>query len=1068
MPLDFQPLPLAEAWTRFRATPFLTLGVESRADWVANGVLYVPLGLLGARALAGWGRLAGGGVALALAVLLAFAVEFTQLFFPPRTVSQNDLIAETIGATVGVLAAGALTPWLARWRAAWSRDAALILTLALCAYALLYLLYALFPYDVLLSRAELADKLYSPMWNVLLARPEGFSWLRAALLWGVELVLAVPLGVLLACWVPARRAVPVALAAGAVLGVALELAQLLIASGVTQGVSVVSRALGVAAGAWALNAWRPDSPARLRALLQRHASWWVPLWGLTLLAAAGWGRHDWGGFDRVLQSWADLRFLPFYYHYWTTEAVALTSLASTVVMYAPLAVLAWATRTPARGMAWVAGALAVVVEAGKLPWLVIRPDPTNVLIAVASVALLTAALRRLERGWGRPAGSPPRAAEAVPVAATQPAAAAAGASGAAATVRAAAPVGAVARSLSAAALAVALAAAWQWPVAAPVLVAGLLAVFAAVAWRPALLLVLVPAAWPVLDLGAWTGRVFVDEFDLFMAAVLAGVVWRCGLPRWRAGGWPWSVVAFGASVVLSALWALRAWEGPDPNQFAHLHSPFNGLRIAKGAVWALAFTLAVRRLELQPTALTTALARGVALGLAMTVAWVLWERAAMVGLLDFDAEYRVTGPFSIMNKGGAYIECYLAVAAALVLAWGRRWGPQAPDDGTAGRWALPGGVVTMGLLLAGTAYAVMVTYSRNGYAALAAGGVAVLALAVLQSRGARGRATVLALGVVALIGVVAAPVLAGAFARDRLAATAEDFQVRWNHWAAALSLRDEGVATAVLGMGTGTFPVTHYWRSRDERRAASWRLEPGDGNAFVRLGPGATVYFEQIVDVDAARALTLTMNVHSAAGAPRLALSWCRKTTLTSSDCEGAEVKGIEAPGLWQTQDAELAPLPPPRNLAAAAVPLKLALHTPADGPAVDVDNVSLFVKDATGAERGVNLLRNGGFSQGLDHWHWSTNADPPWHIHSLPVGVLFDQGWLGVLALVLLLTTALLRGLRRVLDGRPLALAGLAGIVAFLVSGGLNTLIDEPRFLMLFLLLAGLAAGPRAAGTSR
>jgi hypothetical protein len=39
VPLEFRALPLDEAWSRFQHMPFLDLGLGSRADWVANGVL---------------------------------------------------------------------------------------------------------------------------------------------------------------------------------------------------------------------------------------------------------------------------------------------------------------------------------------------------------------------------------------------------------------------------------------------------------------------------------------------------------------------------------------------------------------------------------------------------------------------------------------------------------------------------------------------------------------------------------------------------------------------------------------------------------------------------------------------------------------------------------------------------------------------------------------------------------------------------------------------------------------------------------------------------------------------
>ena len=44
VPLDFHYRPLAAAWDAFLQTPYLHLDVGSRADWVANILLYIPLG----------------------------------------------------------------------------------------------------------------------------------------------------------------------------------------------------------------------------------------------------------------------------------------------------------------------------------------------------------------------------------------------------------------------------------------------------------------------------------------------------------------------------------------------------------------------------------------------------------------------------------------------------------------------------------------------------------------------------------------------------------------------------------------------------------------------------------------------------------------------------------------------------------------------------------------------------------------------------------------------------------------------------------------------------------------
>ena len=46
VPLRFRARPLDEAWAYFQQIPYLELGIGSRADWVANILLFVPLAFL--------------------------------------------------------------------------------------------------------------------------------------------------------------------------------------------------------------------------------------------------------------------------------------------------------------------------------------------------------------------------------------------------------------------------------------------------------------------------------------------------------------------------------------------------------------------------------------------------------------------------------------------------------------------------------------------------------------------------------------------------------------------------------------------------------------------------------------------------------------------------------------------------------------------------------------------------------------------------------------------------------------------------------------------------------------
>ena len=121
VPLNYTPLPLGEALERFSRIPFLSLGIDSRADWVSNILLFIPVSYLWIATLTVNSRNVFWKILASLAVvffstILSISIEFTQLWFPPRTVFQNDIFAETIGGIIGValwlMIGQVLTEWI--------------------------------------------------------------------------------------------------------------------------------------------------------------------------------------------------------------------------------------------------------------------------------------------------------------------------------------------------------------------------------------------------------------------------------------------------------------------------------------------------------------------------------------------------------------------------------------------------------------------------------------------------------------------------------------------------------------------------------------------------------------------------------------------------------------------------------------------------------------------------------------------------------------------------------------------------------------------------------------------
>ncbi len=418
VPLNFQPLPWTEALRLLTQAPMLNLGAAQRADWVANGVLYFPVGFLGAAVMMGhhpgaWRKQLALVAALALGMALALVVELAQTAVPGRTVSRNDLLAEILGSALGAAAAWAGTRPLRTLLAALQAGGTALWRVLGPAYVLAYLGLALFPFDLLLSIPELARKLQRPYVAWWMVGPDSGAgpWRQWAKL-AAEVLAVLPIGLYGAFLQAGRPSLPnhrltrplAAFAAGLGLGLAIEVAQLLLVSGVCQGVSVLTRGLGWAAGA-ALMGWRAVPHAEtLRAALRRASAPLLAAHATLLALNAGWPQAPWLPLDQAWQRLQDnVRFVPLYYHYFSSESHALVSLLVVAASHAPLGLMGWAWHVQPGVTAGCAALLVAVNETGRLMAVATRPDPSNLLIAAAAAwalhrLALIATPRRLPPG----------------------------------------------------------------------------------------------------------------------------------------------------------------------------------------------------------------------------------------------------------------------------------------------------------------------------------------------------------------------------------------------------------------------------------------------------------------------------------------------------------------------------------------------------------------------------------------------------------------------------------------------------------------------------------------------
>lgn len=402
VPLDFRPRPLDAAVKDFYNIRYLKLGAASRADWVANILLYMPLAYLWLGALTRDGRVFLQAflsiIVFCFCVGLSVAIEFTQQFFPPRTVSLNDLIAEVLGTAAGIVlwwASGQRLRRLFELVTSQGRSAAYAGSIL---YSSAYLVFSLFPFDFLISAQEINRKLTSDYFSWMPSPARCGEGLRCGAKMVAEAAAVAPLGLLLSFlsgksgW----RLIKSGASIGFWLGLVIESLQFFLASGVTLVASVFTRIAGVAGGAAAGALLSRISPWPLLYLLAP----WMPMTGLLyvvlLFAVTLLGKGPMLSLDQGLGRLNEIYFMPFYYHYYTSESAAMTSLISVASMFLPIGILYWLWRVVrireflARGAVQVgllSALLAASLETSKLFFGGARPDPTNVIIASVAAAV---------------------------------------------------------------------------------------------------------------------------------------------------------------------------------------------------------------------------------------------------------------------------------------------------------------------------------------------------------------------------------------------------------------------------------------------------------------------------------------------------------------------------------------------------------------------------------------------------------------------------------------------------------------------------------------------------------
>jgi VanZ family protein len=417
VPLDLIPLSFPRAVEKFLHTPYLSLGVENRADLVANLLLYVPLTFLAMGAATGQGTRPGRGAAAVVVVVaasaLALLVEFVQEFFAPRTVSWNDVLVECIGSVIGAACWLVFGPHLARGARNLRSDSDPRRTAVriLAVYTALACLYQVLPMDFVISRVELLARISR---GGLTLVPFD-DWARqGAMMMTAKFIAAVPLGFLVGLLV--RRGSGRA-AAGLVVGLlasaVLQAVRLFIYTRTSSMTDVALWAAGGAMGAWLTHWLGPvaDRPISHMTAMRRLVRISMGLCAAGLIAAMAWRkwgslRFSWPRGGLLRHTWESLR-VPFYHQYYNTEFQACTQLLAAFASMAALGLLLRGFWGEYRRFAlWCSPAatcvFSVALEVGRLLLPGRIADATTAAFAIAGGVVGSLAYPRLVRWFVLP------------------------------------------------------------------------------------------------------------------------------------------------------------------------------------------------------------------------------------------------------------------------------------------------------------------------------------------------------------------------------------------------------------------------------------------------------------------------------------------------------------------------------------------------------------------------------------------------------------------------------------------------------------------------------------------
>jgi hypothetical protein len=204
------------------------------------------------------------------------------------------------------------------------------------------------------------------------------------------------------------------------------------------------------------------------------------------------------------------------------------------------------------------------------------------------------------------------------------------------------------------------------------------------------------------------------------------------------------------------------------------------------------------------------------------------------------------------------------------------------------------------------------------------------------------------------------------------------------------------------------------------------------------------------VAIEPGRQYRVFLALRSRDGRGELPVMLCEKVLLYSANCQGATFR-LRGSGGWEDFGAMISSADLDQHVVLGWLrrPVEFSFFNPTPGTTIDVGHIRML------DPHDRNILVNGDFSRGTERWYFTDDDHVVWRIKNQYLMSLFECGALGLVALIVLTGTALAGAIRAIRRGEPMGAAVLGSLVAFLLSGLFDNLLEVPRLAALFYIVA-------------